>query len=277
MRSFKTILAVFSTIYISNLLGREDVTIGLIAACMTVGTTVVDSFEDAKNRLGGTFIGATVGVALFMVKPGDGLLISLGVGAIIYLCNVFRIGRMISISCMVFFSIILSTGEVRPIYDAIDRVIDSGIGIILAIIINIIIFPPNKYKDIRRFKNLFIVNAQNIIYKLDNKQGFTKELDILEKCFYKLTSYIAIEENEFKISHKKDVKRLKVYSQISLYRDLMENLKDSYKILNEISEITEDDTNFQLNKDNLNIVLNYHIQKGKDDYNLLQNNDIQEN
>lgn len=296
MRAFKTVLAVFVTMFVCLLFNRTDYTFALIAACITIGTTVVDSFEDAYNRILGTIFGALVGLIYFILnlnfqynKFVEPFILSIHIFLIIYLCNVFNIGKIISMSCVVFFSISLNqniqNNIQNPVSYTVNRVIDTSIGIIVAILINIFIFPPDNLKEIKKKSDKLFLKFNDFMCKLRNNNKFIKEdFDELEEIYDNIMKNIIIEKNEIKINKKNDINKLNIYKKNYLYRDLLESLRDIYKINEEIefikylkSEETKfvgeekSELNFKTQIENLEIVLDYHKKRAEYDYVIIEN------
>lgn len=269
MRALKTILSVFFTIVISKLLGRQEIIFALIATCIAMGTTVSDSFIDAKNRIIGTIFGAIVGLIFFKIQPGSSVYIALGVCIIIYLCNVFKIDKTISMSCVVFFSVVLKDVAVQnPFNYAIDRIVDTSLGVLIAIIINITVFPPNYMKRVIKEKKYLQQLLCNIMDNIIDENYSVKDIDDLEKSITDLKDYVFLikdDINIYKRRYKSDI-----HDEMYLYKNLYENIKDIIKVRYEINEKSDMEHIDDVEIKNLNIVLDYHIDKAKLDYNILK-------
>jgi uncharacterized membrane protein YgaE (UPF0421/DUF939 family) len=65
----------------------------------------------------------------------------LGVLIVIYFCNLFKKSGASVISSIVFLAIVIGVSEKSPFLYALDRMMDTFIGIIIALLVNIGIYP----------------------------------------------------------------------------------------------------------------------------------------
>lgn len=65
----------------------------------------------------------------------------LGILIVIYLCNLFNKSDASVISSIVFLAIVIGVSEKPPFLYALDRMMDTFIGIIIALLVNIGIYP----------------------------------------------------------------------------------------------------------------------------------------
>lgn len=142
MRNIKTGLAVFVCVVISRAMKLEYPFYSAIAAVIAMQSSVEGSFKAGKNRMLGTSVGAIIGYVFALICHGNVVLLSLGVMVIIYVCNLLNWKGAVSIACVVFISIMLNDSNRDPLYYSLNRLLDTFIGIIVAIIINRFVAPP---------------------------------------------------------------------------------------------------------------------------------------
>ncbi len=158
LRAVKTAIAIFGCFLIGVLFHRESVFYSSIAAVMCMQTTHEKTFEMGFNRFVGTVIGGACGFLIlqYTMKLQNAynwlyvFMIPVCILILIYICNVLNKKNSVAICCIVFLSIV--TNYSRNIPDTflyvINRVIDTSIGIAIAILINRFIFPRyEKGKD----------------------------------------------------------------------------------------------------------------------------------
>lgn len=146
MRNIKTAIAVLISILISRLLKTEYPFYTAIASVISMQSSVEASFKAGKNRMLGTVVGAVVGFVCASVRPGSALLSGIGIIAVIYLCNLLNWKESASIACIVFCAIMLNLKGSSPILYSINRIIDTFVGIIVAVSVNYFIKPPKNSK-----------------------------------------------------------------------------------------------------------------------------------
>lgn len=116
MRNIKTGLAVFVCVVISRLLKLEYPFYSAIAAVIAMQSSVEGSFKAGKNRMLGTFVGAVIGYVFALIYHGNIILLTIGVMAIIHVCNLLNWKNAISIACVVFISIMLNNSNRDPLF-----------------------------------------------------------------------------------------------------------------------------------------------------------------
>lgn len=147
MRNIKTGLAVFVCVVISRLLKLEYPFYSAIAAVIAMQSSVEGSFKAGKNRMLGTFVGAVIGYVFALIYHGNIILLTIGVMAIIHVCNLLNWKNAISIACVVFISIMLNNSNRDPLFYSLNRLLDTFIGIMVALIINRFIAPPKANEE----------------------------------------------------------------------------------------------------------------------------------
>lgn len=148
-RNLKTSLSVFICIIVFELLGRSSAFFACIAAMMCMQDTVENSYKMGKNRMLGTFLGAIVGlllIAIFNVLSIQhfivyALLTAIGTTIAIFLCILFNCKGAINSACIVVFAIMTNLKGVGSYDYAFNRILDTFIGVIIAIIINRLVYP----------------------------------------------------------------------------------------------------------------------------------------
>lgn len=162
MRNIKTAIAVTLCIVFFAVFGQNGFYAG-IAAVVCIQSTIQNSFKAGLMRFSGTVIGGFIGfitmeVLIFSPDFLDVLWIFLSISITIYLCVLLKKSEACQIACIVLLSLILNHTEPnKALFYAVERVVDTSIGIGIAVC-------ANKFIDIDLFKNLF------------NKIGLTKNI-----------------------------------------------------------------------------------------------------
>ncbi len=150
LRNTKTALSVFFCILLFELIGRPNPLFACSAAIICMRETVHYSYKMGVARLAGTLIGGIVGLTFLLVKNNLTLLNTestiggLGVLIVIYFCNLFKKSGASVISSIVFLAIVIGVSEKSPFLYALDRMMDTFIGIIVALLVNKYIYPLGK-------------------------------------------------------------------------------------------------------------------------------------
>lgn len=157
-RILKSSLAVFLCFMVYLLRGEQGIVFySCIAAVLCVQQSTSNTIKVAKNRVEGTLIGGFAGMLVLLFEksfiPHDliiiqYILISAMIIVIIYITVVLKKTSASYISCVVFMSVAVShAADVNPYMFAIDRIIDTLIGIFIALGLNAFHLPRKMEKD----------------------------------------------------------------------------------------------------------------------------------
>lgn len=161
LRNLKSALAVFLCILLYNILQRPYVFFACISAIICLSTSMETSYKMGQDRMIGTVFGGVLGVPflyfnnLISDKIGffitDALIIGLGIVFVIYFCNLIgRKGSTIT-SCVVFLSVVVGLQDavqiISPFAYASNRMIDSAVGITIALLVNKYFYPFDKEEE----------------------------------------------------------------------------------------------------------------------------------
>lgn len=151
LRNLKTGLAVFICMTLFQILDRDSAFFACIAAVVCMKDTIEGSYSIGRNRLLGTFVGGLIGIVLVLIIDNSPitntfrpLLTSLGIILSIYIFTVFNRPSAVIISCIVISGIMCGYSGNDSITYAIKRMFDTGLGVIIAVLINKYVTPPVK-------------------------------------------------------------------------------------------------------------------------------------
>jgi Predicted membrane protein len=147
----------------------------VVAAILCLQTTPTNSWKFAKDRLVGTGIGAVFGLATLLIIVNGGvtniwleyIILSVMVIPIIYTNIAIKNPTSAYISTVVFFSITISHAtDINPYIFAFNRMMETAVGILIALLINTINIYPGKDKN-----TLFIIPYQRLQITSKNKNN----------------------------------------------------------------------------------------------------------
>lgn len=140
MRNIKTAISVLLSIMALRQL-EMDPFFACIAAVVTMQTTVDVSFKAGVERMVGTLVGAGIAIIFSLIAPNNILLIGLGIVIIIYMSNLIHQQNAASLACIVFLAIMINLTDQTAMQHAYNRIIETLIGIVIAVIVNSVFFP----------------------------------------------------------------------------------------------------------------------------------------
>lgn len=147
LRNLKTALAATLCAVLYTLVDRNP-TFACIGAIFGMGNDLNDSWRSGGNRLIGTVIGGFLGMGLFwvylQVEPFGGSvwllpLLFLGVVVLIVCAQLFRWPGSVQPGGVVLCIILFNTPTHTYVSYALDRMVDTGIGVLVALAINLLL------------------------------------------------------------------------------------------------------------------------------------------
>lgn len=170
MRIIKTAIAVFLCFLIDLLRNHQGVPFySAIAAILCMQPFVSNSVKVALNRGVGTLIGGLFGMLVLLAERAwlpkgmpvlQYLIVSLCVVVLIYFTVVIKKTAASYIACVVFLSISISHGaDVNPYLFALNRMVDTLIGIAVSLAVNAARIPRRKDKN-----TLFITGLDGVLW-----------------------------------------------------------------------------------------------------------------
>lgn len=158
MRNIKTSTAVFLCLLLFQVLNRDNALQACIAAVICMQNTIVDSYKKGIERVKGTILGGIGGafvlylITIFGHEDVIIFVIPLGIIILIELCVTLDMKQSVVICCVVYLGILITVAEREggPVFYAVNRVIDTTIGIVITIIVNKYMKVPEKIKNLIR-------------------------------------------------------------------------------------------------------------------------------
>lgn len=144
MRSIKTAISATFCAVLYVLIGR-NATFACIGAVFGMeADTSTTPWRTGGNRLIGTIIGGLLGMFLFYIKlnlPGkivDILLLMVGIVLLIYISQILGCAGAIQGGAVVFYIVMLNTTRDQYISYALNRMLDTGVGVGMSVVINVL-------------------------------------------------------------------------------------------------------------------------------------------
>lgn len=181
MRMIKTAVAVFLCFLIDLLRNHQGVPFySAIAAILCMQPFVSNSVKVALNRGVGTLIGGLAGMLLLLAERAwlpkgmpvlQYFIVSLCVVVLIYLTVVLKKTSASYITCVVFLSVTISHGaDVNPYLFAVNRMIDTLLGIAVSLAVNAARLPRKKDHT-----TLFLTGLDGVLWEKGRPiSSFTK-------------------------------------------------------------------------------------------------------
>lgn len=236
LRIIKTGIAVTVCVAVSFLLKLNQPFFAVIATVMSMGKSIDISFKSGKNKLIGVIIGIAIGSGFALIAPANAGLCGIGIILTLYLCHLFKLTGASTLSCFLFAAMMFIRdfgAHIITWHFAATCMIDSIIGIAIALLVNLIVMPPNYADEIKKsFTVLREQIKESVGNAADRKQIDARAAEAaMQKVNYNVNLYIA--EAKFLRWNDEDV--FKVSCKISTYQMILDELR-AVKVM----ELTED-------------------------------------
>lgn len=225
MRNIKTALAVFICLFISQALHLQYPFYAVIATIIAMENSVTNSYTVGKNRVMGTIVGAICGLAFALIDPYSAFFSAIGIVVVIYICNLLQWNKSISIASIVFLAIMLNLqpGE-SPWFYGMNRVIDTLIGIGVAVAVNYLVFPPKHERQMEHRRKILRRHFTQLAHELLGQGGgvhissLKADMSELEKVYETYTS-------EFHLNKKKRTMMEHLEEEIDIYHNTYSHMR----------------------------------------------------
>ncbi|MBC8591383.1 FUSC family protein [Wansuia hejianensis] len=272
MRTIKTAVSVILTLIIAEVFKLQSPTLAVIAAVMTMESSVSESFVAGKNRMYGTLLGGAVALIMSYIAPTNLIFIGIGLIILINICNYFQWEKAVKMAMVVFLVIVLGYGEQDRYGYALHRTLDTLVGVIVGTSINYFVRPPKVEKNVENTINQMYEEVREILKKLIWKGEFT-ELDNFKKEIVEVEEKYEIFVDDMKY-HMIENNNIDKYQHLF---NSLENIQDHLSVINDIkpfpniNEANKDFIERYFNKevpngdfqemDHLDLIYNYHLEK----------------
>lgn len=273
MRTIKTSIAVTISITLAYIFKLNSPFFAGVAAIIAMQDNLVDSYRMGRNRVLGTILGAAVGLLGSLISVGNPIIIGIGIIIVIHLCNRLGWNKSVSIASIVFISIIMNVEQGKELYYSLNRILDTMVGIIVAVIVNFVISPPLTKNKIHSASLTLIDEFSQALKATIVKEGPMGKKEYLENIESKLEAIdkeypIFVREIDIKL-YRKDLSNINLEYSRTLIKKLYNNLiilaeigtgfkinSDNSSIINKMYNLNTVGTN---DLDNLDIVYNHHL------------------
>ena len=145
--AFKTGLAAVLCVWLGNLFGLVHSYWAAVTAIVIMGADTTLTFAAYRDRIIGTAIGAFLGWVTCYAWHGHYVLYGLAVALCIFACSVLayeKAGRLAAVALSIIVLVKIDGG---PAQAALARFLEVGLGIVVALAVTMLVFPPPSDKN----------------------------------------------------------------------------------------------------------------------------------
>lgn len=148
MRNIKTAISIMICYLLASYVFHVNPFFACAAALISMQGSIDDSVKAAVARMFGTVMGGLLGIAVYFLDLKlfnhiNLTFLTVGIGSvmIVFVMNLFRRSGAISTAMFVFFAVMFTVEDSVLLY-AVERIFQTFIGIIVALLVNRLIVPP---------------------------------------------------------------------------------------------------------------------------------------
>ena len=164
LRALKSAISVSLCLFIAIIFNRQLPLLASIAAIICIQPTDDETYKVGLHRLVGTSVGGAIGLIVLLLMKFlpyrqylqyiNLILAPVCILAVIYICNVINHKSSVVIGCIVVLSVLVEWSDSaygNTFMYVINRVLDTSIGVIVAIVVNKFFFKKH-YKEKSNFE-----------------------------------------------------------------------------------------------------------------------------
>lgn len=149
LRTIKTGLAVAFALLLAGLRGSPAPIFAAIGSIVAMSRTWHDAVRACLTQLAGITCGVLIGWSFQYLTPGYAAWkVGVGIVLVILACNVLRLRFAVPLSCIVFVSVCLLDPSQNFVLYGINRLLDTSIGLVTALAVNLTVKPYNNRAQI---------------------------------------------------------------------------------------------------------------------------------
>lgn len=226
MRNIKTAIAVFLCVLISFALKLEYPFYAAIATVIAMESSITSSYAAGKNRTMGTLVGAAFGGLFAFIQPHNAYLAALGIVCVIAVCNLLRWNKSVSIACIVFLAIMLNLRAGEPAFAyALHRVLDTLLGIGVAVLVNYFVLPPKHDRNLERAR-LKVRRHLSCLARQLLREGGGIHISPLKKDLAALQAICDTYKEEFDLGNNKNHDLVsRIEQELDVYRNTYSHMR----------------------------------------------------
>ena len=227
-RIYKTAIAVMISVFISQLTKSEYPFFAGMTALISMDKTSGNSIQMGKNRVVGTILGACLGVVLSTIDRGNIFLCGIGMIILILIFVKLKLQGAVTIGGIVMLAIMVHT-DTTPLFYAIHRTVDTLIGAIVSLIVNVSFYP---YLSKERLEDMTI----RIWDETDKFVAALKNHEVLDTAVIKKEMYFIKLELDTYHTELFARRRMVWVDKLQKHYDMAKRLLLEFEILETISK-----------------------------------------
>ena len=232
-RIIKTGIAVALALYICSVLNLESAVFAGITAIHTIQPSIYRTWKQAWSQVQTNIFGGIIGLLGLFFLGNDPFSIGLVIIIVIAISLKFNKAETISLTLVTVLAIMSAPGDEDWSF-ALNRFVVTFIGMMTALLINILISPPNYKKNyLLKVKTIFdnmSILMRTVISNEMTEKSFTEQMEQLENDLLQLEEQYRLFDEESKISKVKNLD----LREIVVFKQMFKSLQQGFIVIENI-------------------------------------------
>lgn len=208
LRMLKTALAISITLAVAHAINLKMPIMAGLSAVVTMSNSVFDSFHKSIYRMISTILGVIIAASFRTLNFDGSIPVFIGVLLIINFCNYMKWKDATTLAIMVFIVVMLQKSSypdyLTPLQYGLNRIIDTGVGLVVGVLVNAFVFPPNQQVFILKSYEKSLADCEKALIKSLN--GNIVDLRPIINDIHSLNGELEAIKNDSRFSKSKGIK-----------------------------------------------------------------------
>ena len=232
-RIIKTGIAVALALYICSVLNLESAVFAGITAIHTIQPSIYRTWKQAWSQVQTNVFGGIIGLLGLFFLGNDPFSIGLVIIIVIAISLKLNKAETISLTLVTVLAIMSAPGDEDWSF-ALNRFVVTFIGMMTALLINILISPPNYKKNyLLKVKTIFdnmSILMRTVISNEMTEKSFTEQMEQLENDLLQLEEQYRLFDEESKISKVNNLD----LREIVVFKQMFKSLQQGFIVIEDI-------------------------------------------
>ena len=231
-RTLKTGIAVALSLAIPALLNFPSGSVlAAISAIFALQPSVKKSINTLKDRIIANLIGALVAICITLTVGNHFIIVGLAACLLIAILNQLNLSNVIGLATVTLI-VIMQTTEDNFILYATIRVTATIMGVVIAFLVNTILFPPKYEKKLYHVTDYSTTEIMKFLRASVRKNSqypvLKKDLKWIKSELNRMDVYLSLFKDEGMVTRKKD--RVQKMRKVVVYRQIIATTKGAYNL-----------------------------------------------
>ncbi|AMB99573.1 lantibiotic ABC transporter permease [Aerococcus urinaehominis] len=238
-RTIKTGIGVIIAMLLAEIIPFIGNVMPTFVVILALQQSVKKTWQMLIDRVVAVIIGGLVAVVMYAAFGNNAIIVGLTIILFISILNALNLSDMIGLAAITVVIIMLNDSNDSIIHVAVMRVIENLIGVLVAVAVNIFIFPPKYdrvlYEELNSTNTEILIRLRAILRKNGEYSSISHDLHWAYAKLGKISKYVSLMKEE-QVWSRKAAFRLK--RKVVVFRNFEQALQAAIELLHVFHENT---------------------------------------